>query len=136
MTITEFNILKNKTKGMWRKEKQLGFPVQFTQDQVVEWILLGEHYSINEYLPFHQTTGKRKAPSWIESCTNSNYQFRMPTKCCTPNTAEKSPTYEVAITKKVLLVWCVEGEVPNMSSQNFVERSIINGRRQSSNSVL
>ena len=87
---------------MWRKEKQLGFPVQFTHDdQGVEWILLDEHYSINEHLPFHQTTEKRKAPSWIESCTNSNYQFRMPTECFTPSTAVKSPTYEVAITKKV-----------------------------------
>ena len=33
--------------------------------------------------------------------TNINYQFQMPTECCTPSTAEKSPTYEVAITKKV-----------------------------------
>jgi hypothetical protein len=73
LTIDQFNTLKNRSKGMWRKGKQLGFPVNFTKDQGVEWILLDEHDVINDHLPFHQTTGERKAPRWITSC-NLDYE--------------------------------------------------------------
>jgi len=201
LTITEFNILKNKTKGMWRKEKQLGFPVQFTKDQGVEWILLDEHHSINEHLPFHQTTGKRKAPSWIESCdldyesvsyslkskSESKRKFESeveyenetdddddeeldddlpnpvrlgrPTGSrdqyinleCQPNAAhqvlQKNLQHmRLRLLKRFVLVWSVEvGSSKHVFIEmilehlwwgKFVEGSIINGRRQSSNSVL
>jgi len=62
---------------------------------------LDEHYSINEHLPFHQTTGKRKASSGSRVARTAITNFECQPNAATPNTAEKSPTYEVVICKKV-----------------------------------
>jgi len=165
---------------------------------------LDEHFSVkNEHLPFHQITGKRKTPSWIESCDldyesvsysqksrselKRKFESVVEYKNETDNDDEEldddlpnpvrlgrptgsqdqyinwelpngklvpiSPRYELVtkydtrlrLLKRFVLVWSVEmGSSKHVFIEmilehlwwgKFVERSIINGRRQSSSNT-
>ena len=73
------------------------------------------------YLERDKAVTDRSNPRLAIVGTNSNYQFRMPTECCTPSTAEESPIYEVAITKKV----CACLECRNGNFQTCLHRDDI-----------